>query len=118
MSLALVRYAAWDARLSQCGKDGVPARAHLGAAAKRGNPFAIKELEGPPFPDALRYIWEWFVEIRRGLGTDLNGLAPLTWLGLDAWARRTGREPEPHEVDVLFTLDSVTRHPALVEEAA
>ena len=113
-----MHYAAWDARLATPDESGTPARAHLVAAAARGSEHAIRMLEGPALPTALEYLWEWYQELRRGLGAGLEGIAPLSWVTLDAWARRTGRDPEPHEADALFSLDAVTRHPELVEEAA
>lgn len=36
----------------------------------------------------------------------MSGLAPLSWGCLDAWARRTGRDPSPEECDALMQLDS------------
>jgi hypothetical protein len=36
---------------------------------------------------------------------------PVTWTTIDAWARRTGRDPLPHEIDALFALDAVMRSP-------
>lgn len=112
-----MHFAAWDARLSTPDESGTPARAHLVFAAARGSEHAILTLEGPTFPAALEYLWEWFQELRRGLGEGLNGIAPLSWVTLDAWARRTDRDPEPHEADALFSLDAVTRHPELMEAA-
>lgn len=112
---ALAVYGAWEARLSKPDDRGVPARKHLEAAAKRGSQSAIASLTPPAFPDAVAYLWRWYLEIRRGLGAGMHGMEPLTWAALDAWARRTGRNPEPHEVDALFVLDAVTRNPDAVE---
>lgn len=130
-----MRYAAWESRLSKRDDNGTPTRAHLRTAAKRGSAVAIAELEGPRFPEELSYLWTWFVELRRGVdvaaeahGAIKGGLgggvltlffhgAALTWLVLDAWARRTKRDPELHEINALFALDNVWRYPETLEAA-
>jgi hypothetical protein len=102
-------YARFHAAMMHTEQDGAPRRAHLEASARAGNAFAIEALREPQFPDALSYLWEWCLEIRQGLGAGMDGLAALTWVALDAWARRTRREPEPHEVQALFALDGALR---------
>lgn len=102
-------YARFHASMIRPQSDGSTLRAHLEAAARRGSATAIQALREPPFPRAVTYLWAWLMEIRRGLGVGVNGSESLTWVSLDAWARRTERAPEPHEVDALFTLDAALR---------
>jgi len=98
-------------------KDGSPARDSYLHHARNGRADAIAMLEGPVFPEVLAYLWEWYQELRRGLGEGLNGIAPLSWMALDAWQRQSRRSPEPYEIDALFSLDVVTRNPAVLEAA-
>ena len=102
-------FARFQTAMNHTDEDGVVYRAQLEASARAGNPLAITKLVEPPFPDPLRYLWDWCLEIRQGLGADINGLASLTWNALDAWARRTRRRPKPYEVAALFALDGVLR---------
>jgi hypothetical protein len=37
--------------------------------------------------------------------------APITYTDMDAWARLTGRSPEPDEVDALLWVTSVMAFP-------
>ena len=73
-------------------------------------------LKGPEFPDALSYLWEWYLMLRMGLGEGPNGIAALSWVSLDAWARQSGNRPEPHEVGALFYLDTASRNPGVADE--
>lgn len=108
-----------EAQMRHVGKDGTPQRAHLEAAAQRGHAGAQTALVGPPIPEALAYLWDWLFELDAARGVTMDGLAPLTYQDLDAWARLTDRHPEPHEVRALLYLDSVLRHPdAYKDEAA
>lgn len=100
-----------DARLAQKGEDGVTRRAHLEASAARGNATAEAALEGPPYPEPLRALHGWAMELVGRSGADLNGLAPLTYGTIADWARLTGRFPRPHEVRALLLLDAAIRRP-------
>jgi len=111
-----MQFAAWDARMSTPDKSGSTPRDSWRALAKRGRLDAYTHLDGPAFPDSLGYLWEWSRDLRRGTGTDMNGKAPLSWIVLDAWARHSGNAPAPHEIDALFSLDAVMRHPDSLDE--
>ena len=57
-----------------------------------------KELaEQPEFPEELRYIWEWYLEMR--------GREPLTFSEMQSWATLTHQKPLAWEVDLVRTLD-------------
>lgn len=111
-----MRYAAWATRMATPDGHGSPTRDSYLVQARKGSASALAMLDGPPFPDALAYLWRWYGELRRGCAPDATGAAVLTWPVLDAWARRTHRDPEPYEADALFTLDAVMRQPDLAEQ--
>lgn len=63
------------------------------------------ELLGPPCPDALVYLWEWFVELtcaRTGNGFGAN---PMTWTEIYLWSRIHGRWLQPFEREAIRALD-------------
>lgn len=74
-------------------------------AAKAGNAAAILSLEAPEFPDALAYLWDWHRELRMGVRE------MMTWTDLVAWCQQMHAEPKPREVEALFYLDVIYRHP-------
>jgi len=79
--------------------------------ARRGRQDAIDQLEGPPFPDELAYLWEWFVELDRARGSTGFAMSPIGFVDIQAWASLTGRRPYPEEVHALLQLDWTKRHP-------
>lgn len=102
----------FEARLRRPVKDGAGSqRDHLEALASQRVPAAIAALEGPPYPEELRYLHEWFLELDSARGEGMMGLAPLTYPQVDAWARLQDRRPRPHEVRALFRLDLASRYP-------
>ncbi len=74
---------------------------------------AIKQLEGPPFPEELRYLYEWGIELHGRSGVTMSGLAPLTYTTIDAWCRLTEIALEPREVQALMILDSAMLFPGI-----
>jgi hypothetical protein len=111
-----MHYVAWSAKMNTPIKTGGTLRDNLEVAATRGNMVARRMLIGPARPIALEYLWSWFMELRVGAGQGFNGIAPLTWTELDAWARLTQTRPYPHEVKALFSLDLIARNPESSEE--
>ena len=73
--------------------------------------MAIDKLLGPPFPDALEYLYEWLMELDGARDVGMNGLKPFTYQMLDAWARMTQRDPQPHELAALIRLGHVFLYP-------
>lgn len=115
-------FAAWFARIHLPAKDGSIPRDSLEAAANnprhRSHASALRTLEGPPFPVDVAYLWDWLMDIRRGLGYGMDGLNALTWTVLDAWSRMTGNKLDPDEASALLSLDAVMRSPESLGEAA
>lgn len=108
-----MQFAAHVATLAKPDEKGVPARVHLEGLAKRGHasPDVLRELEGPPFPEALDYLWERFQRLNRMRPESAHGLGALTPPVILAANQLFDWELEPHEVEALADLDLVTRHP-------
>lgn len=107
-------YAAHVATLAQRPDDkGFDQRAHLAGLVKRGQATEAQRrmLDGPDFPEAVGYLWDWHSELARTRTVGMNGVDPLTYPTIDAWARLTDRSPLPDEVEALLDLDAVTRNP-------
>lgn len=62
------------------------------------------ELECPPFPDALTYLWQAFCRLhaRRGAGFSVS---PLSWSEIDAFIRRAGVRLAPWEIRIIEQID-------------
>ena len=58
-----------------------------------------EELDVPDLPEALAYIWQWFIE--------LQGHERLTHLEIDAWARLNKIEITPFELSVIWLLERI-----------
>lgn len=54
-------------------------------------------LDGPPCPEELAYIWQWYCSAR-----PIDSLAELK-----AWAELHGRKLLPHEIDLMRRLVSI-----------
>jgi hypothetical protein len=65
------------------------------------------ELDGPPFPDGLEYIWAWFCELDAARTSNGYSANPISWHEVDAWARLRRRRPTGFELDCLAGLDQV-----------
>jgi hypothetical protein len=113
---------AQQARLDRPQRDGTVPRQHLLGLVKRWkdatDPVQVArraqweaELDGPPVPPALAYLLEWLDELYGRSGATMDGLAPLSYSTMQAWAALTGRHPLPHEVQALMLLDLVRRNP-------
>lgn len=115
---ALLEHVAHSARLDVV-VDGHAQRTHMEQRVRRlldqGKASeaerAQAEIDGPDAPDCLAYLLRWSDELYGRSGFTMDGLAPLTYTTIADWARLTGREPEPFEVEALLTLDATRRHP-------
>lgn len=87
------------------------ARTHWEQKARQGNAEAQAMLDGPPFPWAVDYLYRWLLELFGRSGVGMDGVAPLSYTTIEAWARLTGRTVAPHDVHGLMALDGVLRHP-------
>lgn len=80
---------------------GEPRRKHLQVAARRGVAAAAAALAGPELPEHVAYLWDWYLELNAA-----RAPGHLTYVDIDAWARLTGRTPDPDEVRGLLELDA------------
>ena len=71
----------------------------------------MEELEGPEPPDAMLYLLEWAYALCGRSGTSMEGLAPLSYGSIEAWARLMDIHILPLEVTALISLDAVIRKP-------
>ena len=105
-------YLQWTAALGRRTDDGSTERAHCEASARgkgKGAEESRARLVPPPLPEPLTYLFVWWTELHAARGQSMHGIAPLTYADLDAWARMTGRDPEPFETDLLLRLDATFR---------
>jgi hypothetical protein len=79
--------------------------------ARRGVAEAIQALEGPEFPDALGYLWEWFLELDACRIIGMSGPQPITYMDVLSWSWLTERDIEPHEARAVLELDRAMRNP-------
>ena len=86
--------------------DGSTKRHHLIAAARQTG-RRPKALDGPPFPERLRYLWRHFLDIHSG--RTINGFShsKATHLDIWAWQQNSGVRLDPWEVGVVMALGSL-----------
>jgi hypothetical protein len=62
-------------------------------------------VSGPQCPEALVYLWHWFLEIMGGCASGFGPTA-ITWRDLEAWTFLTGIRLEPWEVAAILRLSN------------
>lgn len=65
------------------------------------------ELDCPPFPLALNYVWQAWVRLRRRTPVGFNGPNPITIEAIDAFIRRTGLRLDPRDIDLIEAIDDL-----------
>lgn len=68
---------------------------------------ALANPEGPPFPEALGYLWLWFSQHSMGLAAGGMSYPVITWEGLWTWSQLLQIELEPWEVDLMVNLSCI-----------
>ena len=88
--------------------DGRPLRAHLHSIwrQKKQRPA---QLDGPPFPEALAYVWSWYLTLAEQRPDSFMGLPAIGFGDIADWARLTGNDPTPYEVECILALDRAER---------
>lgn len=74
-------------------------------ARRRDGAEARAQLIAPRYPASARYLLDWFYELHARRGYTQHGPLPLSWSDMDAWARRTKRDPWRWEWLVIGLLD-------------
>lgn len=103
-------------RLDRADEHGVTLRAMLELRASQGDASSIRDLTPPEYPESVEYLLRWSQELVGRSGMGQFAAAPLSWPSLDAWARRTGRDPSYEEQMALMELDTAMRNPEEPEE--
>lgn len=57
-------------------------------------------LEPPPLPMELEYLWEVYIDIRKGC-------AQLTYIDIDAYMRVSSKDLSPWEADLMLEIDLI-----------
>ena len=109
-----MEFAEYEFRRNRKTVDGATEGEHLESAARqlanmpgrRRRPVAVEIVpEEPSFPEELRYLFMWFIEIVSGLTSNGFGPALVTWEAVTAWQRLMDIGPlEPWEVKALVDL--------------
>jgi hypothetical protein len=85
-----------------------------GLVARSKNPARLAEyraeLECPPFPRALSYLWRTFQRLRNRRTSNGFGVNPITWVDLGEFTRLTGVRLAPWEIEVIEELDILDRN--------
>lgn len=82
--------------------------------AERGGPAGAKaraRLEGPAVPDALAYLWGWFVVLDGMRTYHMGGPNPITADAIRAANELYGWGLSRMEADAIRWLDIAVRHP-------
>lgn len=66
-----------------------------------------KELDVPPPPRTLIYLFDIFNRLRRRKGSAGFGPSPIEWPDIDAFCRHTALHLSPWEVEVIEDLDNL-----------
>lgn len=82
------------------------------------------QLETPPFPQAVEYLWRAWLRLRRRQAPGMAGPSPIGWVDFEAFCRLTGQRFHPWEVSILEALDdtylkvtaSEERDPAAIKQ--
>lgn len=75
----------------------------------RAGTFYAEQLRGPTVPASLAYLRDWLYQLVGRSGVGMSGAAPLSYGTVADWARLTGNEPTPDDIDALFFLDAALR---------
>jgi hypothetical protein len=83
---------------------GATRRQHL-LGAWRNSGRRPDALDTPAPPDALAYLFDWFLDLAVARSAGMSEPAPIAWAELQAWAQLHGRVLRPWQAQLLRTLD-------------
>lgn len=63
------------------------------------------QLEMPPFPMALAYLWRTYNRLRRRKGSSGFGASPIEWTDIEAFLRVTRTSLMSWEISALERID-------------
>ncbi len=65
----------------------------------------LAQVERPPFPAPLRYLWRLFWRLRRRKAGNGYGPNPIEWPDIDAFVRNARLKLSPFEIETIEMLD-------------
>jgi hypothetical protein len=60
----------------------------------------------PDFPESLRKVWHYFIELCGARTSGMNGADPLSYSEIKAWNELTCSDITPEEVAIIKRLDA------------
>jgi hypothetical protein len=106
--------------LGEVGKDGATLLATLKTVERMTGkrPDQLVQLLDnlPDFPDALGYLWEWFLLLSRTRQQGM-GPSPITEHEINAFCRNRGLRMSLFELDAIRLLDSIAMSDLSKDEA-
>lgn len=64
-------------------------------------------IPAPTFPEPLRYVWSWYLQIRAGIQGNGMSYPVITWETLHCWARLMRQEISPREAGTIISLGNM-----------
>lgn len=108
----LYGYARHESKLSKVGADGKTLRETL-KVVERMKGFTPPELVNPfDCPLEILYLWKWFNDLNQSRAIGLAP-GPLTHSEMKAYFDLIGERPEHWELEVLRSLDRISRKPEI-----
>jgi hypothetical protein len=80
-------------------------REHLQAVEKQTR-HRPAELDVPPLPEEITYLWIWFLQLHRRRPYSQFGPGPITYSELLAWTTLRGIRLLQFEIDGIEALDA------------
>lgn len=105
----MLAFADSEFQLSAVQKDGSTLRAQYESHWRQSGEMP-DQLIYEPCPEELKYLWELYQKIAGGRDGGGFGIAPLTWLNIEAWSRLSRVSLLPFEVEAITQLDVVFRN--------
>lgn len=76
-------------------------------AARAGDQTAIRELDGPPFPPELHYVWSDFLRLSKRRPKTMNGPDYIPYESIEAFKTAADLDVVPEAVEIIERLDDV-----------
>jgi hypothetical protein len=90
----------------------------MSKAEKRLDGKAIREIEAelevPPLPSALHYVWRAYLRMRRRKAAGFASFDPIEWPDIQAFINVSGFRLAPWEVELIEAIDDVFLSPGPV----
>lgn len=67
------------------------------------------ELQSPPFPVALSYVWDAYARLSARRSSNGFGANPIAWSEIDAFIRLTGCVLTPWDIGLIEMIDDLYR---------